>query len=433
MSKVFVIDTRKQPLNPIHPGYARKLLTEGKAAVFRKYPFTIILKREVTSEGIPLRLKIDPGSKTTGLAIINDTSGEVVWAAELEHRGHTIKEALAKRRVIRRLRRQRKTRYRKPRYSNRRRKEGWLLPSLASRLANIMTWVRRLLHLCPIAAISQEMVKFDTQFLQNPEISGVEYQQGELAGYEVREYLLEKWGRQCVYCGAKNIPLQVEHILCRARGGTNRISNLTLACGTCNISKGTRLVHDFLKAKPDVLEKLLVQAKASLKDTAINATRWVLYRNLQALGLPVESDTGGKTKYNRVKRNLPKMHWIDAACIGKSTPELLNIADVYPLLIKAAGSGNRRMCSMNRYGFPRSASKQGKKVKGFQTGDIVRAVVTVGKKRGTYVGRLVVRSSGSFKIATKQGIVEGINYRFCSPLHRCDGYSYQKGERTCNS
>ncbi len=192
MSNVFVLDTMYKPLDPVHPGYARQLLTSGKAAVYRRYPFTLILKREVEESVInPLRLKIDPGSRTTGIAIVNDGSGEVLWAAELSHRGSEIKEKLDKRRGVRRSRRHRTTRYRQPRFNNRHRKHGWLSPSLESRIHNIVTWVNRLSRYCPIATISQELVKFDMALMQNAEIRGIEYQQGQLHGYEVREYLLE--------------------------------------------------------------------------------------------------------------------------------------------------------------------------------------------------------------------------------------------------
>src|SRR5713226_9953751 len=108
MSQVFVLDSTKQPLNPVHPGRARLLLKAGKAAVYRRYPFTIILKTEVSSPLVhPLRLKIDPGANTTGLALVNDATGEVVWAGELTHRGTTIKKRLADRRSVRRKRRSR--------------------------------------------------------------------------------------------------------------------------------------------------------------------------------------------------------------------------------------------------------------------------------------------------------------------------------------
>ena len=103
----------------------------------------------------------------------------------------------------------------------------------------MLTWVARLCRLCPVTAASQELVKFDLQKEQNPEIAGIEYQQGTLAGYELREYLLEKYDRTCAYCGKTDVPLQVEHIVPRSKGGTDRVSNLTLACKECNTRRAT--------------------------------------------------------------------------------------------------------------------------------------------------------------------------------------------------
>jgi 5-methylcytosine-specific restriction endonuclease McrA len=426
MSFVFVVDTDKQPLNPVHPGWARLLLKTGKAAVLKRYPFTIVLKTSVEQPQVQsLRIKLDPGSKTTGIAIVDDYSGQVLFAAELSHRGSAIKEALDGRRAVRRGRRARHTRYRKARFLNRRKPKGWLPPSIESRILNVMTWVNRLRRYCPVAAISQELVKFDTQAMENPEIEGVGYQQGTLAGYEVREYLLEKWGRKCAYCNKGDVPLQIEHIHPRANGGTNRISNLTLACEKCNIVKGTQDIKVFLAKKPELLKKILAQAKAPLRDAAaVNVARWELYRRLQQTGLPVEVGTGGRTKFNRVNRGLEKIHWIDASCVGVSTPPVLKVSQVKPLLIKATGHGRRQMCLMDKRGFPRTAPKGAKRVKGFQTGDIVRAVVTKGVKIGTYVGKVAVRATGKFNITTKAGTMQGISHRFCTILHRCDGYSY---------
>src|SRR5215469_15321387 len=208
MSKVFVLDTNKQPLKPVHAGRARLLLHRGEAAVYRRYPFTLILKRAVEHPHLePLRVKLDPGSKTTGIALVNDASGEVVWAAELHHRGEQIRHALDKRRAARRSRRQRNTRYRKPRFNNRRKRKGTLPPSRESRVCNVVTWVCRLMKVCPVTNISLELVHFDTQALENPDIEGAQYQQGTLSGYEVREYVLLKWDHQCAYCDARNVPL----------------------------------------------------------------------------------------------------------------------------------------------------------------------------------------------------------------------------------
>jgi hypothetical protein len=207
MSFVFVVDQDRKPLDPVHPGRARFLLTAGHAAVLRCYPFTIILKEAKPDETPqPLRVKLDPGSKTTGIAVVDDATGHVVWAADLGHRGDQITAKLDARRAQRRGRRSRHTRYRPARFSNRTRPTGWLPPSLCSRIANVLTWVARLQKWCPIGAISMELVKFDTQLLENAEIRGVEYQQGTLQGYEIREYVLEKWGRRCAYCGATPFP-----------------------------------------------------------------------------------------------------------------------------------------------------------------------------------------------------------------------------------
>ena len=438
MSKVFVLDSEKRPLEPIHPGCARHLLTGKKAAVYRRFPFTLILLRAVKEPApTPLRLKIDPGSKTTGLALVNDATGEVVFAAEVEHRGSEIKKSLDSRRAIRRSRRQRHTRYRQPRWRNRRSKfrarelqdRLWLPPSLESRLTNIVTWVQRLRKLASIAALSQELVKFDTQLMQNAEISGISYQQGELQGFEIREYLLEKWQRRCSYCGIQQVPFQIEHIRARANGGTDRVSNLTLSCEACNIAKGTQRVEVFLANRPEVLTRILAHAKAPLRDAAaVNATRWALYERLQATDLPLETGSGSLTKYNRAVRNLPKVHWLDAACTGRSTPAYLETGQIVPLLIQATGHGNRQMCGVKK-GFPIRHRKRQKVHHGYQTGDLARAVVPAGKKAGTYVGRVLTRASGSFDLATKTGRVEGISYRYCQPLHRNDGYTYAKGVR----
>lgn len=421
MSYVYVVDTEKRPLNPIHPGEARRLLTAGKAAVWRCYPFTLILKEARPHAPVaPLRLKFDPGSKTTGVAITNDAKGHVVAALEITHHGQQIRDSLATRRAIRHSRRARHTRYRPARFDNRHRPDGWLPPSLTSRVQNILTWTARLRKLCPITAISMELVRFDTQLMQNPEISRIEYQQGELAGYETREYLLEKWARTCAYCGAANTPLQIEHIIPRARGGSNRMSNLTLACEPCNKMKGTQTAAEF--GHPAVQAK----AKQPLQDAAaVNTTRWMLYERLRATGLSIETGSGGRTKWNRSQRALPKTHWLDAACVGASTPARLSRVGVVPLHITAVGHGTRQMCGTNRAGFPIRHRTRQKRFFGFQTGDITCALVPAGfKTAGKHVGRVLVRAVGSFDLTTHIGRIQGISYRYCRSIHRSDGYSY---------
>jgi 5-methylcytosine-specific restriction endonuclease McrA len=418
---VFVVDTNKKPCNPVHPGTARHLLKSGQAAVFRRYPFTLILKTESTEPTKEIQLKIDPGSKTTGIALTQGSN--VIFGAELTHRGQAIKASLESRSAIRRGRRNRHTRYRQARWLNRSRTPGWLAPSLKHRVETTLAWVNKLIKFAPITGISQELVRFDLQQIENPEISDTEYQQGELLGYEVREYLLEKWNRKCSYCDVKDVPLQVEHIVPKAKGGSNRISNLCLACEKCNLKKGTQDVEKFLAKKPEVLKKILSQAKRPLKDAAaVNSTRWSLFNRLKETGLPVVTGSGGLTKFNRCRLELPKTHWIDAACVG--VVEFLKVLTTKPLLIKATGHGTRQQCRTDKFGFPNRHCSRTKFHFGFQTGDIVRAVVKSGKKIGTHVGRIATRATGSFNISTTNGLVQGISYKYCKAVHKKDGYGY---------
>ena len=133
------------------------------------------------------------------------------------------------------------------------------------------------------------------------------------------------------------------------------------------------------------------------------------------------------SEWNRKQRGIPKSHWLDAVSVGPSTPEQVQWQHVIPLLITAKGRQCRQLCNVDGWGFPRSRPKGPSKVFGFQTGDMVRAVVTRGKRMGTYVGRVAIKTDGYFKITGTHGIVEGIHARYCSPLHRVDGYEYQKG------
>ena len=441
----------KQPLMPCHPARARELLKKGKAAVFRRYPFTIILKDREGGVVQPLQTKIDPGSKTTGIALIGDFARgkQAVWGAEIHHRGETVKKALKDRRAIRHSRRNRKTRYRKARYDNRHPskcaccgnnakhdsrycskcrpyrdngyRDKWLPPSLISRAENILTWVRRIRRFAPITGLSLELVRFNTQKLQNPEISGIEYQRGELAGYEVREYLLEKWGRKCAYCGKENIPLEIEHVVPKSKKGSDRINNLALACHSCNQKKGNRPIEEFLAHDPERLKQIKAGLKTPLKDAAaVNTVRWHLFNRLQKEGLPLETGTGGRTKYNRQTQNYPKKHWIDAACVGESGQDIRLEPNAQILEITATGYGTRRMCNTDKYGFPQSHRQKERTFLGFKTGDMVLAVIPKGKYAGVHVGRIAVRHRPSFKL---NGF--DVHPKYLKLLQRNDGYEYQ--------
>jgi len=201
---------------------------------------------------------------------------------------------------------------------------------------------------------------------------------------------------------------------------------LTLACTSCNRKKGNQSVEVFLENKPEVLKKIKAKLKAPLKDAAaVNASRWKLFESLKGTGLPLEIGSGGLTKYNRTQQSAPKTHWLDAAFVGKSTPESLKFEGIHPLQIKATGHGSRQVQRVDKFGFPRGKPKGAKFVKGFQTGDMVKAIVESGKKAGVYVGRVSVRTSGSFNISTDSGVVQGIGYKWMQKIHAKDGYGYQ--------
>lgn len=432
---VFVLDRKKRPLMPCTEKRARLLLQRGRARVYRFMPFTIRLTDRLVEESVlqPVRLKLDPGSKTTGIALVREqdtpvTTQEssrtliVLKLIELQHRGQAIRDSLAQRKAFRRRRRG-NLRHRSARFNNRARHKGWLAPSLQHRVDTVMSWVRRIRCLAPVTALSQELVRFDTQIMQNPEISGVEYQQGDLAGYEIREYLLEKWNRKCAYCGASNTPLEIDHIHPRSRGGSDRVSNLTIACHTCNQKKGNMLLEQFLTKHPERMRRILTQAKVSLRDAAaVNSTRWALFQKLKDTGLDIETASGGRTKWNRHRLNIPKAHCFDALCVGDV--DTVENWQQPVLTVKSTGRGSYQRTRLTKYGFPRGYLPRCKSAFGFQTGDMVLAVVNTGKKAGTHIGRVAIRTSGSFNIQSTIGLVQGIHHRFCKLLQRADGYGY---------
>ena len=427
---VFVLDRRKKPLMPCSEKRARLLLKRGRARVAKLSPFTIRLLDRTVEQSIlqPIAVTIDPGSKATGIAVSRESTTSngakrrhILALFEIQHRGQAISKNLTARAAFRRRRRGANLRYRAPRFDNRTRAEGWLAPSLQHRVDNIGTWTIRLGTLAPITRIAVEQVRFDMQLIENASISGIEYQQGTLFQYEIREYVLEKWNRICAYCDERNAPLEIEHIVPKSRGGSNRPSNLTLACVPCNEAKGSRPVEDFV-TDPKRLRRILTNATAPLRDAAaVNTTRLAIVATLaETAGLPIETGTGGRTKFNRLRFRIPKSHSLDAACVGE-------VDDVIgwkrpTLVLTATGRGTYQRARLDRYGLPRGHSTRTKRIHGFATGDHIRAVVPSGKKTGTYVGRVAIRATGSFNIQTAGAVVQGISHRRCSMLQRADGY-----------
>ncbi|MEU7744801.1 RNA-guided endonuclease IscB [Nonomuraea sp. NPDC049158] len=429
-----MLDRDGKPLQPCRPGRARQFLKAGRAVVVRRTPFVIrLIDRALADSTVAgVQVGLDPGSRHTGIAVFTarDASRTGKYSIQLDHRGAAIGDKLTARSNYRRGRRSRKLRYRAPRFRNRTRPQGWLAPSLRHRVDTTMSWVARLRRWAPVRAIHVERVAFDTHAISaGKPLEGTEYQQGTLAGYEVRQYLLEKWGRTCAYCGTAGTPLQIEHIHPKAPGGSNRISNLTLACRACNQAKNTTPAEEFLRSKPTLLARILQQAKATLRDAAaVNATRWALWRALTETTLPVTTSSGGRTQWNRSRTNAPKSHTLDALHVG----ELAQVTG-WPgrvLVIKATGRGRYSRTRTDRYGFPRLRLPRIKHIHGFATGDLVRATLATGKNTGVHTGRVAVRTTGSFNITTATGTRQGINHKHIRLLQRADGYGYTTSQET---
>ena len=302
--------------------------------MFRRFPFTIILLHRSGGEAQPLEIKVDPGSKVSGVAVNLHGQDHIktVWAANITHRGYQVKEALASRAAQRGARRSRNLRYRAPRFDNRTRPAGWLPPSLMSRVHNLNTWCLRLLRLSPLSHGTVETVRFDMQKMSNPDITGAEYQRGTLAGFELREYLLFRDQHTCQYCNGQSGDeiLNLDHTHPRARGGSNSVTNLVVSCRRCNEDKGNQLLSDWLahsqtktgalhRARVVGITQVMGGQSVHLRDAAaVNATRYKLVAVLKESGLSITVASGGQTKFNRTAQGYLKDHWIDAACVGDS-------------------------------------------------------------------------------------------------------------------
>ena len=489
--RVFVLDRHGEPITPTTLRRAHRLMKSGRAKRFRSEPFTIkildLSAKDVVVE--PLVVKLDPGSHTTGVAVVRLVSPEaspspagdssdplpgdvpsgtvagspedsyapsgdssdllpgdvpngtvadsfprpawdvrqiVVTLVHLVHRARQIHLAMIARSQHRRFRRSR-LRFRAPRFNNRRRPEGWLPPSRRHLVDSVVALVKKLMRLAPIRWIIIEDVKFDIQALADPGVSGVEYQRGELYRLHKKEYLLDKHDHKCVYCGATGTPLEVDHVVPRSKGGSDRVSNLVVACVECNRKKGADDLEVFLSGKPALVKKIKASLKKPLPDAAaMNSTRKALRKRLEGLGLPVIGVSPAETKFNRKALGVDKDHAVDAACAGPLSD--IRGCDSEILEIRSIGRGQRRRELSDKFGFPRSPRAilpKHKKLFGSVTGDLVMATVTRGANKGVHVGRVTVQSSGQFYMR-KAGKIIRFSYKNTKLLQRGDGYAYSR-------
>ena len=360
--RVPVLNMRREPLMPTTAQKARKLLEEDKAKVISRTPFVIQLLYPTGEAKQDIVLGIDAGYTNIGYSAIIAT--KELMSGELKLRSN-IKKLIEMKRMYRQGKRTLKW-YREPRFNNRSRRDSWLAPSLEHRLQTHIRLIDQIKQILPITKVIVEVASFDTQKMQNPEISGIEYQQGELQGYEIREYLLEKWHRKCVYCKKKDIPLEVEHITPKSRGGSNRVSNLTISCHECNQKKGNKTAEEF--GYPEIQK----QAKESLRAAAfMNNIRWKLVNILNC-----NWTYGYITKHNRIKNGLEKSHVNDAFVIANGNNQKRSKA--HKLMETRR---NNRSIQTNRKGYKPSVRRQRYKL---QPNDLVRFKNIVCRVKGVF-------------------------------------------------
>ena len=316
---VYVISQNGQPLMPTeNHAKVRILLKNKKAKVIKRCPFTIQLAYDSTNYTQDITLGVDSGSKHIGLSAT--TRSKVLFESDVELRNDIV-NLLSIRRQNRRTRRNHKTRYRKPRFNNRRRKKGWLAPSVQNKVDSHLTVIRKVHEILPITKIIAEVASFDIQKIKNPTISGTEYQQGEqLDFWNVREYVLFRDGHICQCCKGKSKDkiLNVHHIESRKTGG-DASNNLITLCETCHTG-----YHKGIVKLPKTIHRGM-----SFKDAAfMGVMRWAFYNKLKEIYPNVNLTYGYITKNTRIKNSLPKEHYTDARCIS-GNPKAISSSTVY--------------------------------------------------------------------------------------------------------
>ena len=301
---VYILDIDNNPLMPTERhGHIRRLLRDGKACVVKRTPFTIKLKYQTTTYVQEVSLGIDAGTQHIGVSAT--TKSKELFSSEVVLRKDIV-DKLSTRREQRRTRRNR-LRYRKARFDNRKKKDGWLAPSVQNRVDAHLKVIRNVHRILPIAKTTIEVAQFDTQLIKNPRIEGVDYQRGEQMGFwNVREYVLARDGHKCQHCHGKSKDpiLNVHHLESRKTGG-NAPNNLITLCETCH--------KDYHRGKFE----LKIKRGTSLRDAAVmNIMRWAVYEKTKQEFKNVHLTYGYITKNTRIQNGVVKTHAADARCIS---------------------------------------------------------------------------------------------------------------------
>ena len=351
--QVYVLNHKGKPLMPCSPRKARLLLKQHRAKVAKRTPFTIQWIAPTRSYTQPITLGVNSGYTYVGLSAVSEK--KELLAVDVTLRADMVK-LNSERRTYRRARRARKTWHRKPRFLNRRKPEGWLAPSIQHKLDSHIKLINRVKEILPISKIMVDAAAFDIQKIKNPEISGVDYQNGEQKGFwNVREYVLYRDGHACQHCKGRSRDrvLEVHHIKSR-QTGSNRPDNLITLCSTCHdrVSKGEII----LKVKP---------SKGFKAETFMTMTRWKLINQLKEMGYVVSHTYGYLTKNIRIALNLAKSHINDAFVIAGGNNHLRS-QNLY--VVKQVRKCNRKLFKGNRSHIKNTAPRE---VFGFRRWDKV--------------------------------------------------------------
>jgi len=344
---------------PCQPRKARLLLKEKKAKVVKMVPFTLQLLYGSSGYTQTVSLGLDAGTQHIGVSAT--TEKRVLFEAEVQPRSD-IQERLSTRRQFRRTRRQRKTRYRKARFLNRKKPKGWIAPSLQHKVGAHLKTIKMVQKILPVKSITIEVAQFDLHKIKHPEVEGVEYQQGPQLGFwNVREYVLFRDGHICRWCFGKSKDriLNVHHIQSRKTGG-NRPENLVTLCETCHdLIHRTHQEHK-IECKPNKFRDA----------TQMGIIRWHLYERAKELFAHVHLTYGYITKQTRIEKGLEKSHIIDARCISGNP---LASSDGTSYVIKHVRRNNRQLHQATiRKGGKRQRKTASKYIHGFRMFDSVR-------------------------------------------------------------
>lgn len=363
MTLVYVLNQNGSPLMPTHRlGKVRHLLEEGKAQIVKRDPFTIQLLYKSKDQTQPITLGVDAGSKHIGLSA--STKSEELYSSDVELRNDIV-ELLSTRREARRTRRNR-LRYRKPRFNNRvaSKKEGWFAPSIRQKINSHLKVTENVYKILPITKLIIETAAFDTQLLkaeaEGRTISGTDYQNGEMTGWNTREYVLFRDNHTCQHCHGKSKDkvLEVHHLESRKIGG-NAPSNLITLCRTCH--------HDHHEGKIELKQK----RGTKYNDAAfMGIMRWALYNVLKETYPNVSMTFGYITKNTRIKHGLAKEHYNDAYCIAGNMEAKPIDTTIYQKKVRCH---NRQIHKANFLkGGIKKANQAAYIVKGFRLFDKVR-------------------------------------------------------------